>query len=643
MTKSAYTGVMLRTDLSTGKMRREDTAPYRRWIGGMGVGEKILYDEVKPWMTPYDPGNRIILGTGALNGTIFPGSGRVTAVTKSPMTMGMASGNAGGHFSAAMKYAGFDHIVLEGRSAKPVYLWICDGEATLLDATPIIGKTVTETDDWFKRKHGEQTHTFSIGPAGENLARCACVMVDKYHAIGKSGFGAVMGSKNIKAIAVQGSGGVSVYDESGFFKAVDAMYRRVEQDKEFEGFLKYGTLGGVRAKAEFGGYVYRHGQDLNIPEEMCAAFEGKNACAKYRERQTSCAGCMIGCQNRFRIEFGPYAGLVMEGASYNGTQDFGTKLGISDFAFVIKATALCDDLGIDIDVAGEIVGWAMECLGKDILRAQDFDGLEPRWGNQEVALELIRKMAYRDGVGAILSEGVARASAALSKESCYYAGHMKGNDLYETMRSIIGYALGSAVSPMGGGHVLGSPLCETQRIDDHELAFAKYGVTTYNDPHTYSGKPELVKYYEILDRACSSMGLCLFVSDWEELHLLDLKDINRLLKVTTGTDITVEDFKDTMLALVNLERVFNYAHAGFTRVDDYPPERFFEEKAKTGPAKGACLDKQEWDDMLDVYYDIHGWNRENGLPTPETLRSLGLEFALEDLSKPAQAPGRSFL
>lgn len=643
MTKNAFTGVILRVDLSTGKMRTENTAHYRRWIGGMGVGEKILYDEVKPWMTPYDPGNRIIISTGALNGTIFPGSGRINAVTKGPMTMGIASGNAGGYFSAAMKYAGFDHIVLGGRSVKPVYLWVYDGEATLLDATPIIGKTVTETDDWLKWNHGKQTRTFSIGPAGENLARCACVMVDKHRAIGKGGFGAVMGSKNIKAIAVQGSGGVSVYDESGFFGEVDTMYRRVERDHRFQDFLKFGTLAGVRAKSDFGAYVYRHGQDLNIPEEMCAEMEGKSACVKYREGKSACAGCMIGCQNRFRIQSGSYAGLVMEGSPVNSTQDFASKLDISDFTFVIKATALCNDLGMDIDVAGEVVGWAMECFEKGILRAQDFDGLEPRFGDQKVALELIRKMAYRDGVGAILSEGVARASAALSEESRYYAGHMKGNDLYETMRSVIGFGLGAAVSTMGGGHVLGSPLTETARIDDHELAFAKFGVTTYNDPRTYSGKPELVKYYEILTRACSSMGLCLFASDWEELHLLDLEDINRLLKVSTGIDISVEDFKNTMLALVSLEKVFNYTHAGFTRVDDYPPQRFFEEKAKTGSAKGACLDKQKWDDMLDVYYDIHGWNRENGLPTPETLRSLGLEFAITDLSKPAQTPGRSFL
>lgn len=643
MSDKAKEGIILRIDLTTGNQRHENTAKYEYWIGGIGIGEKILYDEVKPWMSPYDPGNKIIVSTGALSGTPFPGSGRLAAVTKSPMTMGITSGNAGGEFAAELKYAGFDHIVIDGHSPAPVYLWICDGKAEIRDAHELMGKDAWETDDWLKKQHGENVKTMCIGQAGENMVRFACATVDRHRIFGRCGFGAVMGSKNLKAIAVQGSGGVEIFDEKGFFDALDDMHQRLETREKIKPFLKYGTLACVPGKYDTAGFSYRHSQDLHIPEKMRKLLEPDTVCEKFRVCKSACFGCAIGCQSRYSITDGPYKGLTMEGTQFNSILNFVSKLDINDFAFCIKATTLCNTWGMDIDVVAEILGWAMECCEKGILDANDFDGLEPKFGDQKVALELIRKMAFRDGVGAVLAEGVARASTAFNLNSKYYAMHIKGNDLYEPLRSAIGYGLGCVVTTRGGSHVLGSPLCESSKISDHEFALKKFGITTYNQPLSFDGKPELVMHYEILTRMCSCIGMCIFASDWQEIHLLGFEEMTNLLNVSSGMKLTVEEFKKRMLALLNLEKVFNYTHAGFDRNDDYPPKRLMEEAVASGPAKGSVLEKERWDKMLDIYYDIHGWSRENGMPTPETLRDLKLDFAIDDLSKKAQAPGHAFL
>ncbi|MDP4159599.1 MAG: aldehyde ferredoxin oxidoreductase C-terminal domain-containing protein, partial [Bacillota bacterium] len=511
------------------------------------------------------------------------------------------------------------------------------------DASKLVGKTNWETDDFLKEKFGVSIRTMAIGPAGENMVRYASITVDKHRIFGRGGVGSVMGSKNLKAVAISGTGYVELSDEKLFFEMLDDMYKRLDSLPSMQKFMQHGTLCNVAGKAKHGGFVFRHFQDLAIPEHMVETFEPETVADKYRVGQTACFGCVIGCQPRYTITEGPYAGLTMEGTQFNSALDFGSKLDMDDFGFCIKATAMCNDLGMDIDVVAETLGWLMECCEKGLLTSEELDGLSPTFGDQETALKLINKMAYREGVGAILAEGVARAATEFSKRAKYYAIHIKGNDLYEPLSSLIAYGLGSVTSTRGGSHVLGSPLCESAGITDHELAFKKFGVTTYNEPLKFNGKPQLVKYYEIVTRMCSCMGACLFASDWQEIHLLGPEDFTKLLKATTGVDLTVEEFSNTMLALLAMEKVFNYNHAGFDRSDDYPPKRLMEEKVPSGFAKGSVLDKERWDKMLDEYYEIHGWDKETSLPTKETLKNLGLEFCIDDIDLKAQPPGRAFL
>ncbi len=636
---------ILRVNLNNGMITTESAEPYSQWIGGIGVAQRILYNEVKPWVTAYDPANRLIVCTGALSGTNCPGSGRIMAVTKSPMTTGIASGNAGGSFGAGLRYAGFDYVVFEGRSPRPVYLFLKSGKAELRSADFIWGLPVDKTVDWLAEEHGDRISTMCIGPAGEHMVRFACVTVDRHRVIGKCGFGAVMGSKNLKCIVADGSvGSVSVADPMGFKRKTDEIYARTAKKTAYQELMKFGTLCHIPGKVETGGFSYRHSEDLNIPSEMVKAFDPVYLRNTFQMRHTSCAGCFIGCQNRHRIPYGPYAGLEMEGSPFNSVFNFGTKLDIADYAFCIKATWLCNNLGMDMDAVAELLGWLMECYEKGMITSEKLDGLSLGFGNTEAAIKMIEKIAGREGIGDILAEGVARASSVIGRETAYYGFHMKGNDLYELIRPLIGYGLGAATSTRGGSHVLGSPVCESAKFNEEEQKEArrKFGVSTFNDPLAYEGKPEIVTYYETITRACSSLGLCIFVSDWMQISMMDHNDLAELYTLATGKRITGEQLRRRMMAVLNLEKMFNYCHAGFSKEDDVPNERLFREAAKSGPAAGAILDHEKWNAMLTHYYSIHGWDTETGVPTAETLAEYGLNDLIPDLDRPARVSGKAY-
>lgn len=638
-------GTILRVDLNTGRIRRESAEPYRDWIGGIGVAQRILYQEVKPWITAYDPANRFIVATGALTGMLCPGSGRIAAVTKSPMTTGIASGNAGGAFAPKMRYAGFEYIVFEGRALEPVYLYLKDGTAELRSAQPVRGLPVKETVDWLENIHGDKISTMCIGPAGERLVRYACVTVDRHRVIGKCGFGAVMGSKNLKAIVADGSSGsVTPADPVGLMRKVDDLYDRIKHTENYKHLMADGTLSHIPGKYLTGGFNYRHNEDLNIPKEMAEAYDPVRLRKTYRLYQSACAGCFVGCQNHHRIPDGPYAGLTMGGTPFNSVLNFGTKLDITDYSFCIEATWLCNNLGMDMDAVAELLGWTMDCYERGLITSEQLDGLTPNFGNKDAAITLIKKMACREGVGDILAEGVARASTKFARETEYYGTHMKGNDLYEIIRSLIGYGLGAVVSTRGGSHVLGSPVCESSKFNAEEQkeAYRKFGVTTYNDPMAYDGKAEIVTYYEAVTRACSSMGLCIFASDWQQIQMMGIEELAELLGYANGMELTGQQLKDRMMAVLNVEKMFNYCHAGFDRSDDQPPERLFQEAVKSGPAKGMQLQHSKWDGMLDQYYRLHGWDVKTGIPTQETLRKYGLDDLVPDLEHPACPPGHAF-
>ena len=634
-----YSGMILRVNLSNGHIWTEPTSRYARdWVGASGIAIKILYDELRPWVTPYDPVNRLIFGAGPLIGTTAPGANKMSVSTLGPMTGGWASGHSDSYFGGQLRYAGYDLLVIEGRAHKPVYLYIHDDKVQIRDASHLWGKTTWETCDTIREQHEDNTlHTVSIGPAGENMARGACIIQDKGRAFGRCGIGAVMGSKNLKTITAKGTGSIKVADPKRFMEAAVTCRKMIKNAKGLDLFENYGTLSLLPGKQENCGMCYKNFQETRLPDEMAEAIDPRKSSDKYRVSQVSFPGCGIGgCSRTMFITDGPYAGLKTESSQWEVFSTLQNRLAISEPTFTYKANAYCNQLGLDVDAAGGAIGWAMECFQRGIINERDTGGLKLEWGDAGVVLELIRKIAYREGFGNILAEGCARAATIIGRDSSYYCLHIKSQDLYENLRASNGWALGCTTSTRGGGHTTGSVGPPSSLRMDFERAWKLFGLKPTGNPGKateYEDKPQMVKYTEILTRMCNSLGICIFNTAWLHHETVSLPEIVELYSAATGWETTIEDTARLGMRQLNLEKAFNLRHTDFDRKDDMPTPRDMNEPIPTGRLAGWRLDKDKWNKMLDEYYDIHGWDRKTSFPTKKTLVDLGLKYVANDLGK----------
>ncbi len=631
-----WAGKILRVNLSNGQIRTEPTSRYTEgWLGASGIAIKILYDELRSWVTPYDPANRLIVGAGPLIGTTAPGANKINVSTLGPMTGGWASGCSDSHFGPQLKYAGYDSVVIEGRSHTPVYLWIHDEEVEIRDASHLWGKTTWETLDALREELGDPSlHTLSIGPAGEYLARGGCIIQDRGRAFGRCGSGAVMGSKNLKAMVARGTGSIRVADPSRFMAAAAKGRDMVRGAKSSETFHKYGSMSVMPRKQQVCGIAYRNFQETRLPDDMAELIEPTRTIDKYRVAQVSFPGCAVGgCGRTLHVTEGPYAGLITE---CNQWEVFGTlqgRLAIREPTFMLKANALCNQMGLDVDAAGGPIGWAMECYQRGIIDEEDTGGLKLEWGDAAVALELIRMICYREGFGDILAEGCARAADIVGRDSGYYALHIKGQDLYEPCRGANGWALGTTTSTRGGGHTTGAVAVEATPALDVEKARKVYGVDNPDMALEYDGKARMVKYLEVLTRICNSLGVCIFNSKYRDMDMMGLPELAELYSAATGLETSVEDFERLAMRQLNLEKALNLRHTSFDRKDDMPTPRDLAEPIPTGGLEGWKIDEQRWNGMLDDYYDLHGWDGATSFPRRETLVELGLEGVADDLAR----------
>jgi len=335
------------------------------------------------------------------------------------------------------------------------------------------------------------------------------------------------------------------------------------------------------------------------------------------------------------INEGPYAGLKTESCQWEVASTLQTRLAVWEPTFMYKANALCNQLGLDVDLAGSSIGWAMECYQRGIITEHDADGLKLQWGDAGVALELIRKIAYREGFGSILAEGCFRASDIIGRGSDKYCMQIKKQDLYENLRGANGWALGTTTSTRGGGHTTGAVGIEMAPSLNVEKARKVFGLTPKDNPHKseeYNGKPKMVKYTEILSRVCNSLSVCLFNTNWLDLDLPGLEELAELYSAATGFETSVDDFERLTMKQLNLEKAFNLRHTDFDRKDDMPTPRALNEPIPTGNLAGLKIDEGEWNKMLDEYYDLHGWDRIKSFPTKKTLIDLGLEDVVNDLT-----------
>lgn len=633
----AFAGKILRVNLSDGRISTEPTSHYaREWIGSTGIAIKILYDELKPWVTPYEPANKIVFGAGTLLGTTAPGACKSSISTLGPLTGGWASGLSDSYVGGELKYAGYDAIIIEGKAHRPVYLWICDDCIELREAVHLWGKTTWETLDLIRDEHNDPAlHVVSIGPAGENLVRGACVIQDKARAFGRCGIGSVMGSKNLKAIVAKGTGGVKVSDPQRFMAAVSNSRKIFKNASTLKGMQKYGALAALQSKIDVCGINYKNFQECSLPDGMVDAIDPKDTINKYQVSRKSFPGCAVGCGRLMHITEGPYAGLKTEACQLEALLTLQTRLAVKEPTFMFKANAYCNEMGLDIDAAGGPIGWAMECYQRGIIDEKITDGLKFEWGDAEVILEVIRKISYREGFGNILAEGCARAADIIGLDSSHYALHIKGQDLYEPCRGSLGWALGTTTSTRGGGHTTGA-IMDYRPFNKGKAREKAVSIFDVDNPYTaleYEGKAKMVTYMEAVHRVNNCLGICHFNTIHQDIEMIDLPQLAELYAAATGWETSVEELKQLAMKQLNLEKAFNLKHTDFDRTSDLPTQRDINEPVPSGSLKGWQLDIEKYNQMLDEYYDLHGWDRQTSFPKRRTLADLGLESVADDLEK----------
>lgn len=625
MQDHGWVGKLLRVDLTNRKITVESSKSLvRRFIGGRGVGQWILFNHLKSGVDPLSPDNMIVFGTGPLTGTLAPAS-RMSVDSKNVYTNGVLSSNVGGHIGPELKYAGFDFMVLHGASGKPIYLFVTDGGAEFRDASHLWGESTWRTEDILRKDLGDpRIRVASIGIAGENLAKPACIIVDKARAAGRGGSGAVMASKKLKALVVRGTGSVSVAEPERFMEEVDRVWEKIDQNQAVHARRKYGTRASLPFANDLGLLGVRNFQDDYWDNAKIERIRQEILNERYEKRKLSCFNCPLCCSHFYKIDSGPHAGLMCEGFQTNIDWDFSAKLDIDDPEPLIKINALCNELGLDIDNTSAPIAWAFELFEKGIIGLDETGGLRLEWGNSQAVIELIRKIARREGFGKILAEGSKRASEIIGRGSERYVSHIKGQDSIEALRSDKGWALGCVVAPRGGGHLDG--------------AFQSDRTVDAGDRYSYDSKAEMVFWFERFKAVVDMMGICYFATVWSDKDLLGLDDLERLFSAATGVQMGADQLMEVGRGVHNVEKAFNTLHAGFTRKDDYPPKRFMIEPVKEGPNKGEKLDGQHWSKMLDQYYKVHGWDLRTGWQRADCLDGLGLIKVRKRLQQEKRLP-----
>lgn len=622
-----YTGVILRVNLSTRVVTRQnlDMALANQYIGGRGLNIKYLYDEIKPGIDPLGPENKIIIGTGPCNGTLVPGSQRFTLTTKSPLNNFVGDSNSGGNFGAEMKYAGYDMIIIEGYSKEPVYLWINDDEVELRNAADLWGKTNSETRRAIEKDINEpDVSVISIGQAGENLVRFACVM-DCGRASGRGGTGAVFGSKKLKAVAIKGTKGVRVAD-------MNRLKELVKQDQEdwrgdpafYEKWATWGPAWGYIHYVKDGMLPTRNFRSTVFKDNFLEDIKD------YIAKRKACISCPLGCGHSFLVRNGAFAGTFGESLNCEQLGDFGARFGNSDLGLLVKGVTLVNEYGVDqMNIAG-VIGFAMECYEKGILTDKETGGIRLEWGKPEAIIKLIEMTVFRQGIGNAFALGIHKAAEIIGKGSEKFAIHSKGQALVmREPRASKGWALAYAVGSRGACHQRGAPPEGYPEAMDPILEETLKG---YKDPTNKlleEGKAELVKYYEELRAFQNSMEICTFTPYCGSARG-QVPKIDKYLEffnAVTGNDLTAREALKIGERIVNLDRAFNLRE-GLTPGDDSLPERMLKEPLPDGAAKGQVVNLKY---MLDRWYELRDWDKVSGIPSRTKFTELGLGDVADEL------------
>ena len=623
MYKGGYTGKILRMNL-TDQTAKEEELPQdvaKDFIGGAGFGIKYLFDEVKGGTDPLGPDNKLIFASGPFSGTTIPCASRMAVTSKSPLTGAVGMALTGGYFPVELKFAGWDALIIEGKAEEPTYVWIKDGEVKFRSAKKLWGMKTTDTQQIIKNElHDQNIRVACIGPAGENQIKIASI-INEWRAIGRKGLGAVMGSKNLKAIAIRGTGEVGVADKDKLKAAKGEMTKAMKESHVlYPAFAKIGTPMVVDHTCAIGIFPTKNFSatgEYNPVDKI-----GTEVQMTRNVGSEACYGCPVGCSQLKLAKTGPYAGILTEGPEFETMYAYGGATGVENIDAIIAADRMADELGFDTLSSGVTIAFAMELFEKGILTKEDTGGLDLNFGNHEAMNTVLKLMAYREGIGGLLADGTKAAAEKIGKGSEKYAMHVKGLELpaYD-VRGAKAHGLNFATSYTGADHCRGYAFQEIFGIPvPHEV-----------DRFTADGKGKLTKWNQDIRTATTDAPtMCAFLLDMAVVGIA-AQNTASLMEAVTGFTYTPDDILRVGERINNLAHAFN-VREGFTREDDTLPERLLTEPIKGGASKGHFISRDELDQMLDEYYEARGWDVETGAPSREKLEELGLGYVADHLS-----------
>ncbi|MBF0512858.1 MAG: aldehyde ferredoxin oxidoreductase family protein [Desulfovibrionaceae bacterium] len=604
-TLPGYCGAILEVNLSTGKIEKKplNEADVLAFGGGRGLGAKMLWDRLSPGADALAPATPLMFLTGPYSGFPVPCASRTAVVTKSALTSPLHSklahastlaySNLGGFFAPELKFAGYDALVVTGKAAGPVYLVIDGDKVDVRDAKKFWGKGTDAVDKLLPAELGDKRfQSVYIGPAGEKLVRYATIMHTASRAAGRCGTGCVMGSKNLKAISVRGHGAPGAASQEAFLAAYEDGLKAMMTHPDFAGRARYGTAAGITGNSERGAEAVRNYRE--------GAWEGTEAIGgvasekQYWVRNYSCFACPIHCKKSGMVKTGPYAGVSHDGPEYESGSMLGANLLINDLPGLLKTIYESDDYGVDFIAAGNTIGFLMEAREKGHIDKKFLDNVDLKWGDVESVRAMLRKISHREGVGDLASRGVKALAKAIGKGSDFYAIHVKGQALAgHNVQVQPPMGLSYVTSNRGACHLSGRDIDQ----QNQRAALDATGGCFFG-----AGSP----------------GAGAFLTN---------KHYGQFLAAITGREYSGEDFARLGERVFNLEKMFNLRE-GFSRADDWLPERFFAEPLTVGPKKGAVLKKDEFTALLDKFYRDRGWDPATTKPSKEKLESLGLGFTM---------------
>jgi len=618
-------------DLSSGQVetRSISTEMRRRFLGGRGLDMYLLYNHTRAGIDPLGPENVALISAGLLVGTLASASARTHVGGKSPLTGYLGSANIGGFFGPEMRLAGFDHLVIKGKADHPVYLWVHDGEIEIRDARGIWGADTRITQTLIREDLGDdEVKSLCIGLAGENMVRYACIRTGIKNAAGRTGVGAIWGSKNLKAVAAKGMMDIKIAHPMEALEYNKQIIDQVVSAKVSKTMQKLGTpfIWGVTNST---GLVrtrnFQANQLLNADDIEAESLESDMV------GTAGCFGCQVHCRGKYRIKEGDYAGTYDEGPEYTSQGAFGAEVGCTSKNTVLVGNHLVNYYGMDNLEVGSMIAWSMELYEKGILTDEETDGLDLSWGNDNAVIEMVHKIARREGLGDILADSPLSAAKRIGKDAIKYLVHVKGmNNLHSDERPTPALALNIAVSSRGSDHLRGRPAIDLYHLPEKVLRRIYGNPVPYDGPlssdyRDYEGKPWQVLWQELCYEAVDCLGICKYHTVFLGPNMPAFEEWSKLIYLNTGLEMTPREIWDAADRGYTIERLYNLRE-GLTRKDDDLVDRYFDEPVPLGlpVVRGRSVDRDKFKTMLDEYYRLHGWDNE-GVPTPETLAALSLD------------------